>query len=106
MSNLVHHLYIPLYVASNVVLEYKERSMITMIITDMPKTVTKEESNLVSTALIPVVPAMAALSNLVERLLRATLGTRNRLKDMRVVNACLGLFLLAFSHLFSLLGCK
>lgn len=59
--------------------------MITVIITDMPKTVTKEESNLVSTALIPVVPAIAALSNLVERLLRATLGTRNGLKDMRAV---------------------
>lgn len=54
--------------------------MITVIITDMPKTVTKEESNLVSTALIPVVPAIAALSNLVERLLRATLCARNELK--------------------------
>lgn len=76
--------------------------MITVIIPDMPKTVTKEESNLVSTALIPVVSALAALSNLVERLLRATLGTRNELKDMRVVNACLGVFL----HFLSLLGCK
>lgn len=56
------------YVASKVVLEYKEGSMIS---TDMPKMVTKEESNLVSTALIPAIPTITALSSLVERLLRA-----------------------------------
>lgn len=64
-------------VASKVVLEYKERSMITI---DMPKMVTKEESNLVSNALMLVIPTIAALSSLVERLLRGTLRTRNVLE--------------------------
>lgn len=70
----IHRMY---EVASKVVLEYKERSMITI---DMPKMVTKEESNLVSNALMLVIPTIAALSSLVERLLRGTLRTRNVLE--------------------------